>query len=114
MFTALTLPLRLLLALLSPFAVSPLATTQATPPGPDAHAYRQAVESWRADREASLRADDGWLTLVGLHWLRTGENRVGGLPTADIPRGSYQWQVRPWSAPTGTRPWSPASSFTIP
>jgi hypothetical protein len=85
MATAPTLPLRLLLALLLPFAVSPLAMAQATPPGQNARAYRQAVESWRADHEASLRADDGWLTLVGLHWLRNGENRVGGLPTADVP-----------------------------
>jgi hypothetical protein len=47
--------------------------------------YIRAVASWRAEREAKLRADDGWLTLVGLHWLREGANSVGRSPTADVP-----------------------------
>jgi hypothetical protein len=76
---------RLILALLATSGIVPLAIAQVAPPSRDAEAYRHAVESWRASREASLVADDGWLTLVGLHWLRTGENQVGGLPTADIP-----------------------------
>jgi uncharacterized protein (DUF1684 family) len=47
-------------------------------------AYRRAIEAWRAQREASLKADDGWLTLVGLFWLREGENRIGSDPTNDF------------------------------
>ena len=39
--------------------------------------YEEAVRAWRAQREAELRADDGWLTLVGLHWLGQGPNTVG-------------------------------------
>jgi hypothetical protein len=29
-------------------------------------AFVADVQKWRADRETRLRADDGWLTLVGL------------------------------------------------
>lgn len=39
--------------------------------------YRAEVEGWRAEREAGLKADDGWLTLVGLHWLEEGANSFG-------------------------------------
>jgi len=54
--------------------------------------YVRTVEAWRAQREADLKADDGWLTLVGLHWLQDGANRVGGDPTDEVPlpRGSRE------------------------
>ena len=47
--------------------------------------YRQQVEQWRAKREAALKAEDGWLTVVGLHWLREGANRAGSNPTFEVP-----------------------------
>ena len=47
--------------------------------------YRREIEAWRAVHEAGLRADDGWLTVVGLHWLKSGVSRVGGSPAADVP-----------------------------
>jgi uncharacterized protein (DUF1684 family) len=47
-------------------------------------AYRTDVERWRVEREARLKADDGWLTLVGLHWLRPGASRVGSDPMSDV------------------------------
>jgi uncharacterized protein len=37
-------------------------------------------QAWRQKRAASLQREDGWLALVGLHWLSPGENRVEGLP----------------------------------
>ena len=55
------------------------------PPLQSAEAYTRSIDDWRAQREAALRAGDGWLTLVGLHWLREGPNTVGGRPTADVP-----------------------------
>jgi uncharacterized protein (DUF1684 family) len=58
---------------------------QETPPAATSGDYRRSIEAWRAEREAKLKADDGWLTLVGLHWLRTGPNQVGGSPTVDVP-----------------------------
>ncbi len=36
-----------------------------------------SLATWRAEREAALRSDNGWLTLVALAWLRPGENRFG-------------------------------------
>jgi hypothetical protein len=35
------------------------------------------VEQYRAQREATLKQDDGWLTVVGLFRLKEGDNRVG-------------------------------------
>jgi uncharacterized protein (DUF1684 family) len=39
---------------------------------------------FRADHEASLKTDTGWLTVAGLHFLNQGENTVGRAPTNDI------------------------------
>ncbi|HYZ84946.1 MAG TPA: DUF1684 domain-containing protein [Bryobacteraceae bacterium] len=43
----------------------------------DPSTYRTEIESWRAKRAESLKAPDGWLSLVGLAWLEQGENTVG-------------------------------------
>src|ERR1700704_2407858 len=48
-------------------------------------AYQNEIVQWRAQREAKLKADDGWLTVVGLHWLHEGANTVGSDPKADAP-----------------------------
>ena len=40
-------------------------------------AYAAMIDDWRAQAEANLRADDGWLTLAGLFWLEEGANRFG-------------------------------------
>jgi uncharacterized protein (DUF1684 family) len=48
-------------------------------------AYQQEIARWRAERETKLKADDGWLTVVGLHWLHEGMNTVGSDPNADAP-----------------------------
>jgi uncharacterized protein (DUF1684 family) len=52
---------------------------------PTAITYAEEIAAWRADAEATLRADDGWLTLVGLHWLQPGTNTVGSAATSDVP-----------------------------
>ena len=55
----------------------------------DAHGDpRTAWEAWRQRRDARLRAPDGWLALVGLHWLGEGENQVDGLPGVFRLRGA--------------------------
>lgn len=53
-------------------------------------AYRAEIEKWRRDREASLKADDGWLTVAGLYWLHQGKNTFGTDPANDflLPEGS--------------------------
>ena len=37
----------------------------------------QDQAAWRAERARGLSAPDGWLTLVGLEWLKPGKNAVG-------------------------------------
>lgn len=55
-------------------------------PAPDAaadaarQAYRKEILDWRADRIARLQKPDGWLSLVGMHWLDEGTTRVGSGP----------------------------------
>jgi uncharacterized protein (DUF1684 family) len=39
--------------------------------------YQAEINSWRSRHEAELRADDGWLTLAGLYWLKDGINTIG-------------------------------------
>ena len=56
-------------------AVLPMTTSAAPPPD-----FAAEWKAWHERREARLRAPDGWLALVGLHWLAPGENRVEGLP----------------------------------
>ena len=46
--------------------------------------YAASIETWRAEREARLTADDGWLTVAGLFFLREGENGFGSDPLQDI------------------------------
>jgi hypothetical protein len=38
------------------------------------------LEAARTERVQRLTAADGWLTLIGLHWLSPGENTVGAAP----------------------------------
>ncbi len=43
----------------------------------DKNAYVSSIEDWRQQREAKLKAEDGWLSLAGLFWLQEGTNAVG-------------------------------------
>ncbi len=47
---------------------------------PDPAVYEKEVETWRQQRLAGLKKEDGWLTLVGLYWLKPGANRFGSDP----------------------------------
>jgi uncharacterized protein (DUF1684 family) len=46
--------------------------------------YRDEIRKYRASREAELKADDGWLTVAGLFWLKPGANVVGSAAGSDI------------------------------
>lgn len=43
---------------------------------PDA-AHQADIEAWRKARVERLTAPEGWLSLVGLHWLPEGDHAVG-------------------------------------
>jgi uncharacterized protein len=68
----------LCLAICAALGVAALAAATADP------AYQASVDKWRQDYEATLRADDGWLTVTGLFWLHEGDNRFGSDPLGDI------------------------------
>ena len=61
------------------------ATPQATDAAqPDRAAFEKITMDWRASRVTRLRAHDGWLSLVGLHWVEPGTHEVGADAHNDI------------------------------
>ena len=60
--------------------------------------YANEINAWRTDHEAQLKADNGWLTVSGLFWLKEGQNSVGSSsdnsivvpPTAPARIGNFQ------------------------
>lgn len=71
-----------------PSVVFFLLAAAAAQQAPDA--WVAEVEAWRREREKRLAADDGWLTVAGLFWLKEGPNSFGTDPSCDIvlPAGS--------------------------
>jgi len=59
----------------------------ATPPSEDVDA---ATRAWEERRLQRLQSEDGWLTLVGLGWLKQGVNTAGsdGKSTVVFPEGA--------------------------
>lgn len=39
--------------------------------------YIKSVQEWQVERLESLKSENGWLNLVGLHWLKDGQNPFG-------------------------------------
>jgi uncharacterized protein (DUF1684 family) len=58
---------------LLPLALLIVLSSSALP----ADEFQADLARWRAERVARLTAPDGWLSLVGLHWLERGDNSVG-------------------------------------
>ena len=46
--------------------------------------YRDEIERWRQKRLADLKAEDGWLSVSGLFWLKPGETKIGSDPSNDV------------------------------
>ena len=55
--------------------------------------HHQVIQDWRKQREEGLRSEQGWLSLVGLEWLKEGPNRIGHGLENDIrlPGGPAYW-----------------------
>ena len=66
------------------FALAPMASSS------NRNSYQKKVEKWRAEKEAELKSDGGWLTVAGLFWLKEGVNRFGADASNEIvlPEGS--------------------------
>src|SRR5688500_14230227 len=60
-----------------------LLVTPATSTPDDATLERE-TRDWHEGRKAKLTAEDGWLSLVGLTWLKEGDARVGSAPEGEI------------------------------
>lgn len=58
-------------------------------------AYRRQIEQWRAEHQREIGKDFGWLTVVGLDWLKDGDNRVGADRASEVrlPPGSAPARV---------------------
>lgn len=63
----------------APAFVIALAFTAATTSfaATDDPTYHQDLQQWRTNRAATLTAPDGWLSVVGLEWLKPGDNTFG-------------------------------------
>jgi uncharacterized protein len=61
-------------------AILGVATVHAT----DTDTYTQSIKQWHASRVERLTAPDGWLSLIGLEWLKEGDNRIGRAADNDI------------------------------
>ncbi len=72
------------LALAVSFFALPLLADQKTEPLIESKTHQELIEAWRDGRFEGLSQPDGWLTLVGLEWLKEGENRVGSAADNDI------------------------------
>ncbi len=46
--------------------------------------YRQVLNEWRAERDETIRRENGWLALVGLFWLKLGKNQFGSDPKCEV------------------------------
>lgn len=51
---------------------------------PAAESVPAEYVTWRSERVARLTKPDGWLTLIGLHFLKDGPNTVGSAPGNDV------------------------------
>jgi len=72
-------------ALLAALALAvPLASVATPAAAPGSKAWGDDLAAWRAKADKSLRRDNGWLTLVGRHVLRYGDNRVGSAKDNDV------------------------------
>jgi uncharacterized protein (DUF1684 family) len=50
-----------------------------------AKTFEEEHAAWRQWRIERLTAETGWTTLIGLHWLRPGDNLLGSAPDARLP-----------------------------
>ena len=69
------------------FAVTALlfvASCASAPQPIDSQAYSREIAQWREKRLASLTGESGWLSLIGLFWLKEGRNTFGSDTGSDI------------------------------
>ncbi len=57
--------------------------------------YKESIRAWQQERDARLRSPTGWLSLVGLFWVNTGDNTIGSADSNNfvLPKGSTPARV---------------------
>ncbi len=57
--------------------------------------YVDSIRAWQKHRDVGLRSENGWLTLVGLFWLKPGGDTIGSADSNDfvLPKDSAPDQV---------------------
>lgn len=60
-----------------------LTTAGCTQQSGDANFFRE-IQDWQSQRVSRLTSPKGWLTLVGLSWLKEGDNSCGSDPSNDV------------------------------
>jgi uncharacterized protein (DUF1684 family) len=65
----------------------------------DTAAHQTEIQAWQKRRDERLRLEDSWLTLIGLHWLKEGENAVTlnkpGVPPVQLTRTGNEVTLTP-------------------
>ena len=65
----------------------------------DTAAHTADVQQWQKTRAERLAKEDSWLTLIGLHWLKDGENEVTlnkpGVPPVRLTRSGATTILHP-------------------
>jgi len=82
------------------FAVFALLSCQQRHEDP---AYVQEITKWQTNRAARLKAEDGWLSLVGLQWLNPAENKLEGFGTFTLHDGKVTYVPAAGGAPQELR-----------
>jgi hypothetical protein len=72
------------LGLCAPALANPPAKPAPAKPMPTPADFEAETQAWHAKRLSRLKAEDGWLSLVGLHWLQEGDNRFGSAPDNEL------------------------------
>lgn len=77
--------------------------------------YAAQIAKFRADQEKALIAPEGWTTVVGLTWLKEGDNRAGSDPKADVELpSSLPAQVGVFTLHAGKVHFQPAAGIKLP
>lgn len=83
----------------------------------DPDTFAKESEQWRSERLANLTSETGWLTLIGLFWLKDGRNSFGSDAGNDIvlPKGKVPDRAGAFALANGvvTFGTSQENSFTV-
>jgi uncharacterized protein (DUF1684 family) len=65
----------------------------------DPATYKNEIAQWQEQRLTELKSESGWLTLIGLYWLKEGPNTVGMGSDNDIlispPSSAFTLKEKP-------------------